>query len=286
MSSQLFKFKGTPLSDIMESGTDTFSNYNITYKKDNSAEANSRPLPTGYTSSGVDISNTAKASFSTHDEDVTSGTIPSGATRCRIICRGGGGAGGGGGGGSINYDGPDDWAGGGAGGKGGWGESKYFSASTPISGTGYKVTIGAGGSTAGTYSDGGGGAGRNTDADVKGGKGKAGGMGGTTTVKVGNTITHTAGGGGGGNGGGGATTKSAGLSGWDGYTGSTGSIPPKAYNSSTNWDNSEITALGEGGAGGGGGFASAGHSGNNEAKTGAVGVAGSSGGATIIWLYD
>ena len=36
----------------------------------------------------------------------------------------------------------------------------------------------------------------------------------------------------------------------------------------------------------GGGFASAGHSGNNEAKTGAVGVAGSSGGATIIWLYD
>ena len=104
-----YYFKGISLDKILESGSSSsLDGYNINdyrYTTNN----NSKPKPTNYLESGVDIANKASAKVDQYTSwNHTSGTTiakPNGATGLRWVIVGGSGGGGGGGGGGNHLDG-------------------------------------------------------------------------------------------------------------------------------------------------------------------------------------
>ena len=282
-----FKFKGIPLSTIIDSGTTTASGYTVAstaLKYDTTTFANSRPLLTGYQVKGVDLSNTARA-HNKYYNSTKSGTVPIGAKSCRFVLRGGGGGCGGGSGAAVNKDGSEWWSRGhhGTGGaQGSTAEGKIN-----ISGTTYTVTIGSGGT-------GGNGAspkvGDNPNGNIKSAAGGKGATGGPTNIKFTNT-TPSGVGGAGGNGGPSANAPgpggfNGGYTAWNSRPGQNNGTFTKG---NTGWDATYIDTKGLGGVmneGQGGGTGGNTNYPNNVTTAGIKGRPGQSGSAHIIWLYE
>lgn len=272
-----FKFKGTDLSKVVQSGGTQFGNFNgLTYNYNgpgpDTANANSRPLPTGYENNGTDLANTALAPVANFKAGANQEvSVPAGVKHFRFIGVGGGGGSGGGGGGAIHYSGrPASMAGGfgGIGGTGGW----VATGDVLIDNEKITVTVGSGGGAgAGGAWDG---APSSRDDPAIGKNGTPGAKGGDTYYIMG-WMGPTGNGGSGGNGGIGGYVNS-GRSGSQGQakngtTGDNGKLAPKP----SGWTYAPGTPLG--------GIPSDIAYSN---KPGYVGNAGGSGSAQFVWLYN
>jgi hypothetical protein len=267
-----FKFKGNKLSNVVQPGTTPFGKFtDLTYRYSGFANANSRPLPTGYENNGTDLANTALAPVANFGAGTHTVSVPPGAKAFRFIGVGGGGGSGGGGGGAVHYRGiPASMAGGfgGSGGTGGW----VATGVVLINNINITVTVGSGG---------GAGAGGAWDGAPSSRPNAASGKGGTPGAKGGDTYYKmgrngpTGNGGSGGKGGDGGYVNS-GRSGGQGQatsgtTGASGTNSGKPYY----WTYSPGAPPG--------GIPSAIAYSNWD---GQVGNGGGSGSAQFVWLYN
>ena len=266
-----FKFKGNKLSNVVQPGTTPFGKFtDLTYTYSGNANANSRPLPTGYENNGTDLANTALAPVANFGAGTHTVSVPPEAKAFRFIGVGGGGGSGGGGGGAIHYRGrPASMAGGfgGSGGTGGWVATGVVPINNNIT-----VTVGSGGRAgAGGKKDE---APSSRNGAAKGGNGTPGAKGGDTYYKMGKN-GPTGNGGSGGNGGTGGYVNS-GRSGPQGQAknGTTGDSGTNSRKPSS-WTYGPGTPPG--------GIPSAIAYSNWD---GQVGNGGGSGSAQIIWLYN
>jgi hypothetical protein len=280
-----FKFKGIPLSTVIDTGTTTASGYTVdstSLKYATTPFANSRPLPTGYLVNGVDLSNTARADNIAFNTTTSSQSVPTGAKSCRYILRGGGGGCGGGGGAAGNKDGPS-WYTYGAHAQGG-AQGDSIEGNVSINSTTYKVTIGSGGSGG---NGGGGSVSDKPNANYKAPNGKKGNSGGSTYITFASNTPVAAGGAGGNGGKGGIAPGNDSHSGYTMPGTRKGSHYGATVKGHTSWDTTYVENTGLGAAmianntGGTGGNIS-----GKTAKSGSKGDSGSSGSAHIIWLYE
>ena len=313
MSVPKYTFKGIDITDILQSGSSTISEYGISSVRATNV-ANSNPATTGFQINGVDIANSYAAKHSSYNTN-QSVAKPNGATRVRYMIVGGSGGGGGGCGGGTNNDGQNHSLLGYSGRDGDYGEVRTgviaMSNSNNIS-----ITIGNGGG------GGDGGAGKYTGPsdNISLIVGTSGNSGNATSINNG-TTTIIAGEGQGGShgintdGNGSArrlekdrghshsfigaqysTSTVKGTTGWgnttygvsdniaSGNVDYTPNTPLHSYRFKSDWEDNltEISSSNiSGGAGGSGGW---GYS--NNANSGLPGSNGSKGKATLIWLYD
>lgn len=272
-----FKFKGVNLNEVVQSGGTQFGNFSgLTYSPADNANANSRPLATGYQYNGIDLANKALAPLSSIYTAPGEVTIPNGAKAFRFIGVGGGGGAGGNGGPATHFGGIDSTSIGGVGGNGGSGgwvtTGVVHINDQSINDQPIKVTIGAGG--------GGGGGGAEDEAPssrsgaAQGTPGTPGTPGGHTFYTMGNNGLIGYGGNGGGGGGGGRTNSGQSgnvAGGANGANGNSGYNPAKP----NDWTYSPSIPTG--------GNRSDYHYSN---VPGGTGNSGSPGSAQFVWLYD
>lgn len=281
-----FKFKGTLLSTIIDTGSTSAPGYTVkstSIKYATTTFANSKPLPTGYQVKGVDLSNTARADNKAY-YNTSTGKVPVGAKSCRYILRGGGGGTGGGGGAAQNPDGVTSYSYGqhGLAGTGGALSANKFTVQPDTS---FTVTIGKGGG-AGT----GGAVNRknNPNAWTTAKTGEPGGDGGATYITF-DEVTPAAKGGPGGAGGAGGSTHgdSGSTSGGGRATKSTAPTPSRTDESLTAWEGTYVDF--KGGSSNlnyDSSLTSAGGNLSNGSLPGWSGKGGTNGSAHIIWLYE